>query len=126
MTENRFLLDSKVWLGHFLEKDPQTAEVIESHSNYLYCSVLSIHEIITVLDKRKYSDAEILKALEFIRQNATIVDVIETTAINAAFERKKNSLPTVDSLIYATAIQEEAVLITADHHFEGLPQALII
>lgn len=119
-------MDSNIWLGHLLETTPHVRTIIESHLHYLYCSVLSIHEIAVILHRNGFSEQNIGKALDFIRQNATVIDVTEKTAITAAHQRNQNKLPTVDSLIYASAIQEGALLITLDRHFQGLENTQVI
>ncbi len=126
VTEDKLLLDSNIWLGYLVENNPETKAVIESHQRMLYCSVVSVYEISKILGQRNYSVKGIHAALTFIRENATLLDVTEPIALHAAHYAKQNRLHTADSLIYATAIQEDALLITADRHFDGLEQTRLI
>ncbi|MDO8624468.1 MAG: PIN domain-containing protein [Candidatus Diapherotrites archaeon] len=126
MTNGKLLLDSNVWLGYFLEDSAQIKSILESNAHHLSCSVLSLHEIAKILGKNGFRQQQIINAVEFIRQNAALLDVTEQIALQAVRYCEENRLHTADSLIYATAIHENALFVTADHHFEGLPQTQII
>jgi predicted nucleic acid-binding protein len=126
VTENRLLLDSNIWLGYLLENSPETRTIVESNNHPLSCSVLSLHEIAKILGKNGHSQERIRRAVEFIRQNAAIVEVNETIALQAVGYCMQNRLHTTDSIIYATAMHENALFITADHDFDGLPNARLV
>lgn len=50
-----------------------------------------------------------------------VVDLTEDIALSAALFSMKQKLPMADSLIFATAAAQGAVLWTQDDHFKGLP-----
>jgi predicted nucleic acid-binding protein len=52
---------------------------------------------------------------------AQVVVLDEATALYAAELAQTHGLATADALVYATALREQAVLVTCDAHFEGLP-----
>ena len=52
---------------------------------------------------------------------AQVVALDESTALYAAELAQSHGLATVDALLYATALREQAQLVTCDAHFEGLP-----
>ena len=68
------------------------------------------------------------KALEVFAHlgDTRIVPLDSRIAIAAADLSLKTGLGTVDSIIYATASQHRAELVTSDHHFEGLPKVTLI
>ena len=49
------------------------------------------------------------------------MDITEDVALSAALISLKHKLPMADSLIYATARAQGAVLWTQDDHFRSLP-----
>ena len=51
-----------------------------------------------------------------------LVPLDESIAIAAADLSTKHKLPLADSIIYATALANNALLWTQDDHFKGLPQ----
>jgi predicted nucleic acid-binding protein len=49
-----------------------------------------------------------------------------TTALLAADLHRQHKLATADAIVYATAVQHGAELLTCDAHFEGLPGVVLI
>ncbi len=56
-----------------------------------------------------------------LTQQATVIPLTESLAILASEVSQKFKLSFADAIIYATASQEKVQLITADDHFEILP-----
>jgi len=54
-------------------------------------------------------------------ENATIVPLDTHLALSAADISKEYELAMADAIIYATALQHKALLVTADKHFKTLP-----
>ena len=52
---------------------------------------------------------------------ATIVPLTESLALLAADLSREHKLFIADAVIYATAVQHDAVLLTSDKHFANLP-----
>ncbi|MBC7608622.1 MAG: type II toxin-antitoxin system VapC family toxin [Polaromonas sp.] len=55
-------------------------------------------------------------------QSAKVVDATSSIALQAAELSITYKLHAIDALIYATALEHDAVLVTCDAHFKGLPQ----
>lgn len=54
------------------------------------------------------------------------VEPLDTaTALRAADLHRQHKLATADAIVYATAVQHGAELLTCDAHFKGLPGALL-
>lgn len=47
------------------------------------------------------------------------------TALLAADLHRQHKLATADAIVYATAVQQRAELLTCDAHFEGLPGVVL-
>lgn len=73
--------------------------------------------------KKVNDDADEARALQAVAQmkQGHIVDITEDVALSAALISLKHRLPMADSLIYATARAQGAVLWTQDDHFRSLP-----
>ncbi|WP_300653720.1 type II toxin-antitoxin system VapC family toxin [Hydrogenophaga sp.] len=48
------------------------------------------------------------------------------TALLAADLHRQHKLATADAIVYATAVQQGAELLTCDAHFEGLPGVILV
>jgi predicted nucleic acid-binding protein len=59
-----------------------------------------------------------------LTQQANVVSLTESLALLASELSQKYKLSFADSIIYATAQQEKVKLITADDHFENLPDVI--
>ena len=119
------LLDSSIWLDH-LAGTSEESSIIINNEDLLFCSILSIFEIKKKLIKLRFKGEKLDKSIEFVKQRALIIN-LNDTIINTAVEYSiKNNLSVVDSLIYATALEIEAQLITADNDFRNLENLRII
>src|SRR3990167_8614179 len=110
MTDSK-LIDSSVWLAYFFAGEH--TEIIEC-DDILLLSAISLFEI-------KIPEDLINKNMNFLKQRSNIIDVntkIAEKAIEIYIEYK---LATIDSIIYASAISNNAILITRDNDFRGLP-----
>lgn len=55
-----------------------------------------------------------------------VVDLTSEIALAAAEACRVHKLATADAVIYATARDQGALLLTCDAHFEGLPDVMLI
>ena len=55
-------------------------------------------------------------------QSAEVVDATSSIALQAAELSITYKLHAIDALIYATALEHDAELVTCDAHFKDLPQ----
>jgi predicted nucleic acid-binding protein len=58
-------------------------------------------------------------------QKCVVVPLDTTLALRAAALHREHRLATADAIVYATAQQAGADLLTCDAHFEGLPGVLL-
>ncbi len=66
---------------------------------------------------REDENAEVLVTT----RNCQIVGLTEAIALLGADYSTQYKLPAIDAMMYATAMEHNATLITCDSHFEGLP-----
>jgi predicted nucleic acid-binding protein len=125
MIGSSILLDSSVWLGFLKGENEKAREFVGSNSTTLTSSI-SIYEICRKLLKIGYGKREVEKNLAFIRSSSFIVEVSDKISKNAAYDSIKYGLHAMDALIYQSAIENDATLVTLDNDFRGLPGARII
>jgi predicted nucleic acid-binding protein len=59
-------------------------------------------------------------------QKCTVVPLDTTIALLAADLHREHKLATADAIVYATAQNQQAELLTCDAHFEGLPDVIFL
>jgi len=92
----------------------------------MFTSVLSLFEIKLKLLKDKRDTLMIQKSLGFIKKKSLILPVNEEISRDAVDFSLKHKLPAMDSLIYASALKNGAVLITLDNDFRGLKNVNVL
>ena len=109
------VLDSSCWLEVF---DGSTrAELFEaaaSEPEKLIVPFITVYEIFKYLSRVK--GAELATCAALCMQRGKVIDIGSDIALAAV----GNGLPMADSLIYATAQTQGAVVWTQDAHFDGL------
>ena len=121
MTKNNVFLDSNIWLGYFLESSPGLSQLIESPHTVIFSSILSFHEVAKVLSHKQKSQAFVKEVLRYMRENTTVLSLNEDLVVDAVNWRLKNKLHAIDSILYQSALNSDALFITADSDFDGMP-----
>jgi len=122
MTDSK-LLDSSIWLEYLIHG--KYKEIIETQET-LYISSLSLFEIKRKLTRDKFNEIEIIKALEYVKKRTLIILVsaeISETAVELSLQ---HTLGAMDALIYASAIIQQAILLTCDNDFRQLKEVTIL
>ena len=113
------IVDSSGWL-EFFASGPNAdffCDPIED-SDELLVPTISLYEVFKrILQQRGESEA--LKAAAFM-QSGTILDLTSTIALHAANISNDLKIPMADSVMLASARENEAILWTQDADFEGL------
>ena len=89
-------------------------------------SVLSIFEVKRKMLMKNFKERKIDEFLNFIKSRVLIIELDEEVCRNAAAISINHKLHTVDSLIYSSALLNNATLISGDNHFEGLDKVMIL
>jgi predicted nucleic acid-binding protein len=114
------VIDSSCWL-EFIEDSPIGNEVapVIADVEHLLVPTIVLYEVfrkLTAMNGSVYADGFIQGML-----NAQVIPLDASLSIRAANISRKYQLPMADSIIYATVVLHDAVLWTADKHFNGLP-----
>lgn len=114
------LVDTSGWLEYFFGGPNASyfARPIE-RTRALVVPVVCLYEVF----KKVHAVADEARALQAVAQmkQGRVVDVTEDVVLRAALVSLRHRLPMADSLIYATALAEKAVVWTQDEDFRGLP-----
>jgi len=116
-----FLVDTCGWIEWMMD-----APLAKSYARYLKATGMLIiptlvqHELYKWLC-REVDQATALSAIA-ATQTARVVALDTSLALEAAEAAREFKLATADAIIYATAYQHNATLVTGDAHFAGLPQ----
>ena len=125
-TGERLFMDSSAWLSYFLAENNLSKKFIEDGNHLLMTSVLSIFEIKRKMLMKNFKEHRIEGFLDFIKSRSLTIELNEKICKDAAAISLNHRLHTVDSLIYSSAILNNATLISGDNHFEGLENVLIL
>jgi len=113
------LVDSSGWLEYFTDSNNAEyfAPVIENTED-LIVSVVNLYEVYKKILVEKGNNLAI-QAIALMQQ-AKVIDITEPIAIFASRLSVDFKLPMADSLIYATAKTNDAIVWTQDSDFENL------
>ena len=117
------LIDSSVWIGYIVNGNH--IDVMESGEKMLLASV-SLIEISKKLARLGVSAEEIKKKIEHIKMQSTLIPLDESVADKASELVIVKKMPMADSVVYASAILNDATLLTLDNDFRGLEGVQIL
>ena len=119
------IVDSSGWI-EFFTNGPLAAE----YSKYLkdagkiVTPTIILHEVYKKI-RRERSEEDALAAVSILNRTR-VVPLTESLSLLAADMSLKHSLPMADAIVYATALEENCLVVTSDGHFKGLEKALVL
>jgi len=121
MKNTNYLVDTSaiVELVKGSDKGMAMLNLIERNENNLNISTLTIYELGTVLE-RKYGSETMEEILRSIMNYFHVMDVTPPISFRAIELKRKFKLPTVDCLIYASAKEIDAVVVSGCKHFREI------
>ena len=122
MTEYN-LIDSSVWIDYLVNGNYK--ELIEKEEKLLLATI-SLIEIKKKLSKLKIPNKEIDNKMDYIKKQSIIINLDEKIAERASELVIKKNLPIADSIVYASAIINNAILLTLDNDFRGFDNVKIL
>ncbi|MEK6970584.1 MAG: PIN domain-containing protein [archaeon] len=126
MTDYKLFLDSSIWVGYFMRVGELVGQMVDSHEGKFFTSALSFYEVPRKLHMLKRNEAFITEAIRFMRENSIIITVDDKIANQSVEWAIKNKLAIADSIIYQSTLSSEAILLTGDADFNGLPKAQVV
>jgi len=118
------LFDSTIWLDYLIKGSFK--EKIEQEDIFRLSS-LSLFEIKRKLLKNKQlKKKEIDEKISFVKRKSIIINIDANIAEKASEIAEEKNLGAADALIYATAILNNAILLTLDNDFRNLSNVKIL
>jgi predicted nucleic acid-binding protein len=121
------LIDSWAWIEYFKgsKAGEKAKEIIEKYDEDAVVSVINIAEVYKWI--LKFYDENIAEEKRmFIKRRAYIREVDENLAVEAAKIRHEKGWGLGDSIIYATAIEMGAKILTGDPDLKDLDETIFI
>ena len=114
------LVDTSGWIEYFFAGPNAThfAKPIEKTSGLLVPTIC-VYEVFKKINIVG-NEAQALQAVAQMRQGL-VLDLTESIALSASLISIKHKLPMADSMIYASALANDATIWTQDIDFENLP-----
>jgi predicted nucleic acid-binding protein len=115
------LVDTCIWIE--VISDTATGQAYRrllSEPHKLMISTMVVYELRKWL--ARHMESEAADELMTLLLTAQVVEPSSTIALQAAELSATHELHAMDALIYATALEHDAELVTCDAHFKGLPQ----
>lgn len=110
----RYFFDSTALMLHFLGQSETARRLVEDYENDLYCSILSFFEVAKSMERKKAGRSAISASLEIMRRRFNAVFLTEEICLKAAADSLAYDLYAIDSLIYRSAQDRGATLVTDD------------
>ena len=112
--------DSSAWIEYFGGGDIASSfsPVLEDLPNLIVPSIV-IYEVNKWMSIKQSTEAAKTAVSMLMRGKVVLLD--PTLAVDASNLSIIHKLPMADSIIYATAAQNNATVWTTDKHFKGLP-----
>lgn len=123
-----YVIDTSAWVEYLTgtAKGMKIKPLIEREK--VATSIIAIAEL---ADKLARDDKRFSITLQFIQRRAAILELSVPIALKAAqlkkeIRKKKEKFSMADGVHLATALEEGAVLLTADNDFSGLNNVMVI
>lgn len=116
------LIDSSIWIDYLVNGNFK--ELIEKEDK-LMLATISIIEIKKKLFKLKIPKKEIIDKVNYIKKQSILIDLNEKIAERASEIVIEKNLPVADSIVYSSALLNDATLLTLDNDFRGLDKVKV-
>ncbi len=100
--------------------------IINKDDCTLFSSAVSIHEVKKRLLLEKEKPEMISESMDFMKANSIIVDVSESILEKSADDSARLGLSLADSVVYRTAFEIGAKIVTFDKDFSGRKGAVVL
>lgn len=121
----KYLVDTCGWIEWLLNSSlAENFERYLKHPDNLVVPTIIQFELYKWICREKNEET----ALEIIgiTEQSQVIPLSTTIALTAAELANKYQLAMADAIIYATAQQNQATIITSDQHFKDLPQIIFV
>lgn len=121
--QHLFVVDTSVWI-EYLMGSPMGQKIASQFPKPSLCIVPTLVQLeLSKWMLREVGDDEADQVMAYT-QECVVVPLDTPIALMAAQLNKDHKLATADAIVYATALNKGAQLLTCDAHFEHLPQVV--
>ena len=119
------VVDTSMWIEWFLhgETDKRLSKEFPKRAE---CIVPTIVQLELSKWLTREAGEEIADQVLAYTQMSVVVPLDTRIALVAAEQHRKHRLATADAIIYATALEQHASLLTCDAHFANLPNVIFV
>jgi predicted nucleic acid-binding protein len=117
------VVDTSAWIEGIVRRAPGVVTRLPSRES---CIVPTIVQLELAKWLTREADPAFTEAVLAYTSKCAVIDLTTSIALSAAEHARLYKLPTADAIIYATAIETAADLLTCDSHFENLPQVVYV
>lgn len=119
------VVDTSAWV-EWLTASPTGRKVSREFPTREECVVPTIVQLeLSKWAMRELDEQRADRIIANTRQ-CVVVALDTSIALRAAELCRAHKLATADAIVYATALEHDAELLTCDAHFEGLPSVMLI
>ncbi len=121
----KFVIDASAWIEYFNGSPvgKQVHEVIASDAT-IFTNVINEYEVF-VQSLRSRNKQAAKDALDFIENNSNVVQLNRELIEEAALLKASRGIAMADSLVAATALRFNAIILTSDSDFNKVKEAKI-
>ncbi len=117
------LIDSSLWIDYLVNANHK--DLVESEKKLLLATV-SIIEIRKKLNKLNISKKEIAEKIDYVKKQSILINLDERVADKASQLIIEKEIHLADSIVYASALLNNAILLTLDNDFRGFDNVKVL
>ncbi len=122
-----YVIDSSGWVEYFTDgkRTATYLKYLESGKS-IWLPSLVIYEVYKKVRREKSEADALLAVTQMEGKSEAVIPLDDQLAMSAADVSLRHGLAMADAIIYTTAMQEAATLVTGDKHFKGLPDVILV
>lgn len=119
------VIDSSAWVEYFIEgpAEPQVTEFVRGDEPVVVPAVV-VYEVFRAV--RRVAGPVVAATAIAQLSKRQVADINVSLALSAADLALEYKLHMADAMIYAAARSVDAILVTLDAHFDGLPKVVYL
>lgn len=121
------VIDSSIWL-EYLTEGPRIKKVEHCFRapHQIILPVIVVYEVYKKIKAERGEAEAVFVAAQLERLAHRVMEVCLADAIHAADASVHYRMPMADAFVYTSALAADAVVVTMDAHFRGLPKVQFI
>lgn len=119
------VVDTSAWIESLVKGGPNSlirSELPDS-DQWLVPTIVQLE--LSKWLSREATEEEAARVISYSNK-CVVIDLNTSLALRAAEMSRKHKLPTADAIVYATAMELNADLLTCDAHFKGLDHVVYL